>query len=445
MPFLYSGPSMTDFVNTHDRGALQTAFAGLPTPKPGMLIQSGRLGLKVVKPLLRGLELDAVDRMLGGLAKDRAFERAAHQWLDPASPWTIATLGACQESVGLKKLSKRAFAEGVRHVCEQLKQRAPTLSRHIDKRVAELEFVDNAINYLIPELELYQRDVLDAAMRAATQQALSATDANQVLKDILPAIAAKCREVLDPEHGTSEQVFTNTNFMAIVELNQSVRVRDVPKKLGMFGDQPAAHRAAKLWKDLDRKTERVFVVITDTDNDRHRGFWLPDVIEDNRTIPGAATAMQARRPDAVFADDLPTLGVGGRATKDQWELYMTDKTEEGFRDEMFISLPIFGRASRKGDPKKAGVVNVNCGPGSYWPRAYSAEWLRLAAAAAGPLLSLAWHAYAVQHAALNATPDLFRTNPFVYALPSKLAKTRLLEAAEVFDEEREDQSRTTAS
>ncbi len=414
---------MTNFVNTHDKEALRTAFAALPLPGRSALVAAGRLALKVI--FASDEKLNDVDRALGGRDEGTAFERAAHQWLNPDSPWTVNTLAGCQDAVGLKKIAKGVFAKGVWHACELLKQSNPGLARHIDKRMAELELVDNTVSYQIPELELYQREVLDAAMRAAARQADSAAEANQVLKDLLPAIAAKCREVLDPGRN-SEQVYTNTNFMAIANLPELTRMRDVPNKLDYeYRSEPAAVRAAKLWKDLDPRARQVFVVIADTDNDRHRGFWLPHIVEDNRTIPGAATAIHLRRPDAVFADDLPILGVGGAATRTQWELYMTDKSEAGFRDDMFISLPIFGRATRQGDLQKAGVVNVNCGPGSYWPRAYSADWLRLAAAAAGPLLSLAWHAYVIQHAALTGSSDLFRTNPFVYALPSKSPKASL--------------------
>jgi hypothetical protein len=333
-------------------------------------------------------------------------------------------------------MATREFTDQIRHACEAFRKQT-RLGRHIDKRLAELDVQADTAAYYVPQLEIYQRQILDAGMRAAARHPDSVAYAMQALREILPAIAAKCRDVLNPAHAKAEQpVFTNTNFMAIVDLDEAVDVSDLPNKLGAYREYPAARRAAKLWKHLDRTTQRVFVVITDTDNDRHRGFWIPDVVDNNLTVPGAPTAIRARRPDAVFADDLPTLGIGDSATKDDWQGYMEDRTEKGFRDEMFISLPIFGLASRDGDPKPAGVVNVNCGAGSYWPRAYSPAWLRIAAAAANPLLSLAWHAFVIHHAALQDKQDLFRTNPFVYALPPNVPRARMLQPEEVDEQPR---------
>jgi hypothetical protein len=431
------------FINTHDLPGLQQEFAALPVPQRALLVRTLRGGLKIVKlaPLVgKWVDLDRVDRALGGVAKAKAVERAAYEWLKPESTRTRDTLADLQSEVGLQKLKPGAFADELRHACESFRKAAPRLTRHIDKRLAELTVLKaDTAAYHIPQLEIYQRKTLDAGMRAAARDATGPANAMKALQEILPAIATKCREVLDPDHDKPGQpVFTNTNFMAIVDLAGTVGVPDIPSTLGAYREYPAAARAAKLWKDLDRTTKRVFVVITDTDNDRHRGFWIPDVMDNNCTIPGAPTAMSTRRPHAVFADDLPTLGIiDAPTTTDNWHSYMRDRTENGFRDDMFISLPIFARASQEGDHKPAGVVNVNCGAGSYWPRAYSSEWLRIAATAAAPLLSLAWHAFAIHHAALYDQKDLFRTNPFVYALPPNAPQAHLLQSEEVDEQPRQ--------
>src|ERR1051325_7343505 len=129
------GSSM-QFINTHDLPGLQQEFAALPVPQRALLVRTLRGGLKIVKlaPLVgKWVDLDRVDRALGGVAKAKAVERAAYEWLKPESTRTRDTLADLQSEVGLQKLKPGAFADELRHACESFRKAAPRLTRHIDK------------------------------------------------------------------------------------------------------------------------------------------------------------------------------------------------------------------------------------------------------------------------------------------------------------------------
>lgn len=414
---------MPDFISTHDKDALSIEFKKLNEPSRGIFVSTLRTGLKVVKPLVK-VELDAVDRNLAKWQKDKALQRAVYKWLDPSrAAFAGGSIDGFKEAVGLAKLPTTSFCERLRHFGERMKDQAPKLRRYIDARLADIEYLersDHVRTNTLTFFELYQRAVVDAALQVAGGASGFETQANAVLKSILPAVAGVFREILDPDL-KSDNVYTNANFMAVVKLPQETRVGDVPKFVGSYAETPAAKRAADLWRDLDDRIDRVFVVVADSDDNRRVGFWVPDVVDEAGYIPGAPTAYNRKIPYAVFTDDPPPLKVGNRRTRNEWEEYLLDRSEDGFKDDMFISIPVMGRAKHDTDPVVAGVANVNCGAGRYWPRAYSDAWLALAAELASPFLALAWHSFLIQHVAATGRTDLLRANPFVYSLPVRTA------------------------
>lgn len=408
------------FINTHKREELQIEYEKITAPGRGLLAKLARGALKVVKPVIPQLDLDVVDRSLANIRRDRALQRAAYEWIDPRSSWDLATLTNFQETLGLKKLTRERFSERVMHYCRVLKQKVPTLERHIDARIAELEFAylgDRTQAEYFGELELFQREAIANAIRVATGQSDALTKLSDAMQLLLPAIAGVFRYVLDPQHDV-DNVNTNANYMTIARLKRKARVPDIPELLCEYGETPAARTAFELWKDLDRRAKQIFVITADSDENSRIGFWVPDVVEDNRMIPGAPAAYHLRAPQPIFVDDPPELPIGPDITKRKWETYLTDKSEEGFRDAMFISIPILARARRDLDLVVVGIVNVNCGADRSWPRAYSSAWLRFAAKQASPLLHLAWHISVLNHVGRERDLGLFERNPFVYQLPS---------------------------
>ena len=405
------------FINTHNRDELKRAYERLKKPARGAVIMGVRGVLRAIKPIVPSLDLDDVDRSLANVHRKRALQRAAHLWVDPDCSWNVAKLKDFQESVGLKKLRLDEFCERVAYHCTLLKNAEPRLSRHIEARIAELEYAYLGESTSVPyysELELYQRDVTNNAIRMAARHPDAAARANRTLMKLLPAIAAVFRKVLDPQ--STDDIHTNANYMHVVRVPNETRIPDVPSLLGAYGTTEAAARANDLWEEFDRHVKRVFVITCDSDRDRRVGFWVPDVIEDEKMLPGAPTAYHLRVPHAILIDDVPELP-GPNPTKSKWKLYLTDKGDRGFRDDMFISIPILARKRRDTDPIVTAVVNVNCGGGHYWPRAYSRDWLQLAAKLASPFLHLAWHSFVIQYAAAGGDPGLFGTDPFVSGLP----------------------------
>jgi hypothetical protein len=399
------------FINTHNRDELKRAYKRLQKPARGAITSSVRTIARAVKKIAPSVDLDKY-----------ALQRAAHLWIDPECTWTVGKLGDFQECVGLEDMPREQFGERVAYYSTLLKNAEPRLARHIEARIAELEYAylaDRTSVSYYSELELYQRDVLANAARMAaghanpTARAEAARRSNGTLMKLLPAIAAIFRKVLDPK--SEDDIHTSANYMHIVEVPDETRVPEVPNLLDDWGTTEAADRANDLWEELDRRVKRVFVIICDSDGDRRVGFWVPDVIEDEM-LPGAPTAYHQKVPHTILVDDPPELP-GPDPTKNKWRRYLTDKSDRGFRDDMFISIPIFARKRRDADPIVTAVVNVNCGGGHYWPRAYSKEWLQLAAKLASPFLHLAWHSFVIQYGAINGDPGLFETNPFVSELP----------------------------
>ncbi len=408
------------FINTHRQDELTAEFKRLARPRRGAIITSARVVLTLLKPLLKGIDVNSVDRLLGKYHREQSLRRAAYIWIDPHCTWNRDSMGDFQESVGLKKLRRDEFCTRVEYYCQLLRDESPLLSRHIEARIAELEFVylaDSTQVRYYSELEIYQRDVLSNAIRMAKEATDAVDHANSTLTKILPAIAAVFRKVLDPL--SEEEVNVNANFMAVVDLQRKVNVPEVPGLIGKYGKNDATVRATDLWEDLDPEVDRVFVITNDSDVNHRIGFWIPDIIEDNKMmIPGAPAAFHQKIPDAVFIDDAPELPVGPIATKRKWEQYLTDKGDGGFRDDMFISIPILARARHDADPSVVGIVNVNC-RGYHWPRAYSRSWLKLAAKLASPFLYLVWHSFVIHYyAASKRDSGLFGKDPFVRGLPN---------------------------
>jgi hypothetical protein len=400
------------FINTHNQDELRGAYARLTKPAHGPLATSAHAIGRGIKKITPSIDLDK-----------RALQHAAHLWVDPDCTWTVDKIADFQESVGLKNMRRDEFGERVAYYSSLLKNADPRLARHIEARIAELEYAylgDRTSVSHYSELELYQRDVLaNAACMAAAlanpklrEEAVQR--ANTTLMKLLPAIAAVFRKVLDPK--SEDDIHTNANYMQIQEVPDDTRVPEVPGHLGEWGTTKAAARATDLWEDFNRRVKRVFVITCDSDGDRRVGFWVPDVIEGTKMLPGAPTAYHQKIPQTILVDDLPDMP-GPDDTKTKWERYLTDKGDRGFRDDMFISIPILARKRHDAEPIVTALVNVNCGGGHYWPRAYSKEWLLLAAKLASPFLHLAWHSSVIQTAADRGDPGLFGTNPFVPELP----------------------------
>lgn len=372
-------------VNTHDLDSLRRSFAVIPSPSTkwiGLIEAAANTAPEVVGPA----KLGAVKRFFIGYIEKRRLEAAAWRWLKPDPRLDLDRLSAIQAALALSHMSTSEFAARVAEGCRLLAEQHPALSRYIDGRIADLEFVSRTSReseQIESKFELYQRQLLMAALNPLDSSAISGVDT--LVPESIATAAAEIKLTLDE---SSDYCNVHANLMVSAAIQ--CRVEDIPGALGELGQTDGAREAAWLWRGLTGQVHRVFVVVSETAGSRYRGFWIPDVRKNGVAFPGAPRAFQTGAAHAVVVDDLPPVPLEDEELAARWRTYLRGDKPAHFQGSMFASFPVF-RVEPGNDTVPVAVLNVNV-VGKIWRRAYSRHWLGLATRRVGAWSAVAWHA-----------------------------------------------------
>jgi hypothetical protein len=312
---------------------------------------------------------------------------AAWRWLDPGSRLSVGDLRVLQEQSGLEMLSSAIFAAQLAQDCFELISVHPCLRLWGLRRIGLLESVFLPSRRLAAELAdigvALRRELLIASRMAGQASTRLSVNTARICSIALAASAHAVADIF--RDGSSCQVSAN--------LMLTGRHWAVPREhSSMATIQANQRRATALWEGFD-DFEETLVVVAETTEASHVGFWVPAPVDDggDTLIPGATTAFRRSQGSTVFRDDLPPLGVLPDAVKTAWYRYM----QYQFQDDMFISLPLQAPMTDVGLRRAIAVVNVNVkmSDDRGWRRAYQQEWLERASERASEFAEIAYWAY----------------------------------------------------
>jgi hypothetical protein len=379
------------FVSTFDEDALDREFRTIPSPRT-KLVQLANAAVEVTPDSVGGrVKLGPFKRIWKSLFEESALDAAAWRWIKPRSRRAeIAHLQPMRNKLGLSYFSEVEFCDRLIDACLAMQERYPALERHIDGRIADLQFVIRGASSFGDEInrefEVYQRQLLTAAF---ARGAGSSDLVGQLGRNVLAATAAYVRAIL---HDGTEPCPIHANLM--VPANITGTVEDVHGALGPFAT-PAAARATRLWRGLGGSVHRVLVVMAETHGSSYRGFWVPDVRPRGVYLPGAPRALGTGAAQAVAVDDLPPFPGGNDEVASRWQRYLRGDDPGHFQGRMFVSIPVFLRHDEHNSIASA-IINVHVIGERPWRRAYSRHWLDLVTRRVSQWASTALHALALE-------------------------------------------------
>lgn len=375
--------SASAFLGTHDAVVLQGEFDLLKRPDTRFLQIFDALTKTVSEniPFRINSLLDVFSRR----KKEHALKAGAWHWLNPKSRSEISQLTILRERLELTDMSPEDFIRALLAECREFASSRPKLSRHVERRLAELEFGLMGASILTDptasDYGLYQEQLLNAAVERNRQ------DASRLAVDALGAAMVAASAVLDENRGSGAA--TNANLMIPLSVRsvEELKARIGPELWGL----PGAQTAAELWDGLPGEWRQCLFVIAEKGRDAYAGFWIPDVRKPGTALPGAPTAYAHQCAQAVFVDDLPPFHFGDAEFEARWRKYLTGVSSRSFTEKMFVSFPLIVKEEFHSQHAVA-VVNMNIDTREIWRRAYSRAWLDRATGAIQHWLSTAWHA-----------------------------------------------------
>jgi hypothetical protein len=357
----------------------------LPTADAAAEVLSFQHGPISIGPLTKVIRLATTEQR---------YRTAAWHWLRPEEPsCRIEELPYVQRAAGLDHVSRAAFVPRLQERCLEEMRRHPRLKRWIQRRMALLDFVV-APPVDVPEEVRDMGPLLRALLLQATallgqgDRAGAGALAAKISVKALSAAAAAVKRIL----GTGD-CHLSANIMIPTVLDSLDGPRCVSGRIA----QMKSARAAQLWQGFASLGERCLLIVAETEDADHMGFWIP--IRQGQQLaplPGAPEAFDTLEGSAVFKDDLPDLSAAFSPTiNSRWHAFMT----EHFKQRMFVSLPL--RLPAENAPTVGAVLNVNAAPTAEdgWRRAYHPVWLRAARDRAGPFIEAAYFATLIRREA----------------------------------------------
>ena len=370
-------------ISTYDTTALEREFKTIKEPKTKLIQVVDRVITGAPEAIGDKIKLGFIKRIVTPLFDEHKLRAAAWGWTRPTPFLGIDRVDGLRARLGLAHLSKLEFCERVIEACQTLRDEHQDLSRHIDSRIVDLEFVARSVSTLedpfANEFDQYQRQLLDAALDGDA-------DASEDVSSLaLAAAAAVVRSVLDEKKATRS---FHANLM--VRAAHVTDLRNIANDLRQFAALPGFQQAARLWAGIDESPHGVLVVVAETEGSQYRGFWMPDLRINGLALPGAPRALGTSEPQALFVDDLPPFPLDPEIGE-RWKKYLKGERAGQFEGCMFVSIPVFRRTDNLNLIASA-VINVNLIGVEPWLRAYSKHWLAFAATRANAWASTAVHA-----------------------------------------------------
>jgi hypothetical protein len=285
----------------------------------------------------------------------------------------------------------RGFIPHLRDHCEALAEAHPPLMPWILRRLAILEFHDASPLRTPPGLSdtefALRRELLDVVIRGSRRDPSSAARARRLCNAALNGAAQATVGVLS----RTGRAHASASLMVQVRKQDVVPEAFRDPELASHNSQECGH----LWQTLPARD--VLVVVSETDQASHLGFWVPtEQGREHHRLPGAPTAFFNLIGDAVFKADLPPVLGFDEAVGARWRAYMAGS----FGQRLFVSLPLVASSPDGQAPRAAlAVLNVNVDPidpGDGWYRAYHPEWLAAAQDRAKAFVDIAYCATLVE-------------------------------------------------
>jgi hypothetical protein len=367
--------------STYDQEALIDYFTRVARPKWARVF--GRLegAIEDVNDLdILPININFVSKIYRAATEGWRYDVAAWRWLRPARPiLKLENLRGLQSLVGMDHHHSATFAACLAEHCNDVAREYPGLALWVGRRVALLEFIAKPPPDADEDLKVAPMALRKLILQAHYSRADETGDpialADEVLSRAMDGAAHAVRSALGAED---------------VDVSANLMFHSPRKPVAPPGDTRVvanAECANAMWGSHPTDTP-CLVIVAETRNSRHLGFWVPLLFGDGGvTLPGAPTAFTNRDGAAVFKDDLPSVAPFGAALEGRWRSYMVNE----FRHMLFVSVPY--RIPRGGKSRESiAVLNVNVTPGadvSPWRRAYHREWLRVARDRAEPFLDVA--------------------------------------------------------
>lgn len=386
-----------EFIRTDKLKEIQTVFRDrVKKPKKSWL--------EALEVMLQGAEvprqargvLDAFGRLVQRERRQEKLYAATWMWLRPDEPRMKASdLIRIQATLGLDDMRQEEFLHRIREESDEIARSVRDLSRYVRTRIVDLEYLQVRNPWVARPLrgsaEPIQRLVINAAHRLDSQPMEARTQARVAGASALAACAVAAKSILDARETEPRHYRLNANLMIPIVY----RGGPVRNYIGELARLPGYKAARELWgTDAPSDCNRILVAVSETQGADYLGFWIPNWRRAGRELPGATRAYHSGEGTAVFRDDLPGLDGFDSKLAERWERYF----QEGFREQMFVSLPVL-QAGSTSVPTPAGVVNINIGGEEPWYRAYSPSWLGLASDVASQFATLALHAFGIELAA----------------------------------------------
>jgi hypothetical protein len=338
------------------------------------------------------------------LTIDSRYRYAAWKWLRPNQPTLgLKDLSALKKLAGLDHLDLAAFLPSLAAHCTEMRRQHPALKYWIQRRHSLIEFnlhpplhVPEPLRETEVNLRFALIQVLSAFYQKFFTEAVALAESLSTLAMEAAARAAFSVFAVDPK----SPCHLSANLMVPTGLAGSDGPGYVPTHIA----RQNAARASELWSETNAK--RCLVIVAETSEAQHIGFWAPLVFGDNgESLPGAPEAFQQMEGSAVFKEDLPPFSGFSAKVQAKWRAYMLSH----FAEKMFVSLPL-KVPTPTGGTLVAAVLNVNANPPDEdgWKRAYHKEWLAIARDRVAPFVEVAYHAFRVGIEANHAIGTPFR-------------------------------------
>lgn len=378
----------------HNITALKTAFREVARPWLVRVLKDADVDLGVS---WYGVSLPLNPSKL--LPRGARIRFASYLWLQPHHPArALADLPNLQRAVNLTDEHLTTFAASVRDSCMEVLRTGKNddLELWIYNRAVLLDFVIDGPPEFRSELQqaaIGLRSALDSALLNTAlakltgnvdldaQVCASATD---ILSQAMRGAALTVNDVLGPS-GCPH----NANLM--------IPVRSKDDSLRHTSDLHNENWAVaeRLWAGMPRHSQRL-VVVAESDDAQHLGFWVPIVRGSaQEELPGGTAAFHNMVGSAVFKEGLPELIGFPSVITDRWRAHMNG---DSFQESLFVALPFVVAQPPTGAPEVRAVLNVNAIPpqAEGWRRGYHREWLETARNRVAQFLEIACKALVIQ-------------------------------------------------
>lgn len=331
------------------------------------------------------------------LTNESRYQYAAWKWLQPNPPTLgLKDLSGLKKFAGLDHLDLAAFLPSLGAYCTEMRRQYPALKYWIQRRHSLIEYLLQPPLHVPEELretEINLRHILIQVLSVFYQERF--TEAVDLAKSLSAlAMEAAARAAFSVfAIDVKSRCPLSANLMVPTTLADANGPGYVPTSTAAKN----AARAAELWRETT--AHRCLVIVAETAEAQHIGFWTPLVYGDKgNSLPGAPEAFQQMEGSAVFKEDLPPFAGFPAKVQAKWSAYMLNH----FAEKMFVSLPLKVPTPTGGTIVPA-VLNVNAQPPDEdgWKRAYHKQWLSIARDRVAPFTEVAYHAFRVEIAANN--------------------------------------------